>query len=87
MTGKRKKNPLCVPEQDMSSYNAFYENCQYKNILSKNIFFMIFFSKAKSTEIIMHFCVKKMMTFTSSLDPDQAQHFVRPDLDSNCLTL
>ena len=28
-----------------------------------------------------------LITFANSLDPDQAQHNVRPDLDSNCLTL
>ena len=27
------------------------------------------------------------LTFANSLDPDQAQHSVGPDLDSNCLTL
>ena len=27
------------------------------------------------------------MTFANSLDPDQAQHVVGPDLDPNCLTL
>ena len=28
-----------------------------------------------------------LITFANSLYPDQAQHFVGPDLDSNCLTL
>ena len=28
-----------------------------------------------------------LMTFVNNLDPDQARHFVRPDLDPNCLTL
>ena len=28
-----------------------------------------------------------LMTFVNSLDPDQAQHNVGPDLDPNCLTL
>ena len=27
------------------------------------------------------------ITFANSLDPDQAQQNVRPDLDANCLTL
>ena len=26
-----------------------------------------------------------LITFANSLDPDQARHFVRPDLDPNCL--
>ena len=28
-----------------------------------------------------------LITFANSLDPDQARHFVGPDLDPNCLTL
>ena len=28
-----------------------------------------------------------LITFANSLDPDQAQQFVGPDLDRNCLTL
>ena len=28
-----------------------------------------------------------LITFANSLDPGQDQHFVVPDLDSNCLTL
>ena len=28
-----------------------------------------------------------LITFANSLDPDQAQHLVGPDLDPNCLTL
>ena len=32
------------------------------------------------------FC-RLLMTFANSLDPDQAQHYVGPDLDPNCLTL
>ena len=31
------------------------------------------------------FC-RLLLTFANSLDPDQAQRFVGPDLDSNCLT-
>ena len=27
-----------------------------------------------------------LITFSNSLDPDQARHNVRPDLDPNCLT-
>ena len=27
-----------------------------------------------------------LITFRISLEPDQALHFVRPDLDPNCLT-
>ena len=27
------------------------------------------------------------ITFANSVDPDQARHFVGPDLDPNCLTL
>ena len=27
-----------------------------------------------------------LITFAISLDPDQARHFVGPDLDPNCLT-
>ena len=27
-----------------------------------------------------------LITFANSLDPDQARHFVGPDLDPNCLT-
>ena len=28
-----------------------------------------------------------LLTFANSLEPDHARHFVRPDLDSSCLTL
>ena len=28
-----------------------------------------------------------LITFADSLDPDQARHFVGPDLDPNCSTL
>ena len=28
-----------------------------------------------------------LMIFANSFDPDQARHFVGPDLDQNCLTL
>ena len=28
-----------------------------------------------------------LITFANSLDPDQARHFVGPNLDPNCLTL
>ena len=28
-----------------------------------------------------------LITFANSLDPDQAQRCIRPDLDPNCLTL
>ena len=28
-----------------------------------------------------------LMIFANSLDPDQARQFVRPDLESSCLTL
>ena len=30
--------------------------------------------------------LRLLITFANSLDPDQALHFVGPDLDPNCLT-
>ena len=40
--------------------------------------------------LVLHYpacCDKMLITFANSLDPDQAQQNVRPDLDPNCLTL
>ena len=32
-------------------------------------------------------CGRLLIIFANSLDPDQARHYVWPDLDPNCLTL
>ena len=42
--------------------------------------------KFNSLPAIGSFC-HLLITFASSLDPDQAQQNVGPDLDPNCLTL
>ena len=51
------------------------------NFLASAVFCVCFFSKLtflKNYFMIYHFCV-------NSLDPDQDQHFVGPDLGPNCL--
>ena len=37
-------------------------------------------------ELFIYKC-HQLVTFANSLEPDQAQHFVGPNLDPNCLTL
>ena len=44
------------------------------------------FSSLNCFAIRGNFC-RLLISFASSLDPDQAPQNVRPDLDSNCLTL
>ena len=36
--------------------------------------------------LFVYYC-RRLISFANSLDLDQARHFVRPDLDPNCLTL
>ena len=43
----------------------------------------IYLNTSPANKIVCHL----LITFANNLDPDQARHFVGPDLDSNCLTL
>ena len=45
----------------------------------------IFVAKFKSTKIFLRKILSGVPSVSNNLDPDQAQCFVRPDLEPNCL--
>ena len=79
-TGDKWQSKISISDLCLLIVDSLFD-CRLPGVINTCLYFL-------TIHMLCHelFACPLLITFVNSLNPDQAQQYVRPDLDQNCLT-